>query len=151
MFAHLPRLSLMSPPPRPVFDYSVHAQMDLLKIALRLQPFCNPDLLQRILKLSLDARRLDVAGSPYDATDYGVGVIPVESKEGRALYRNEQQVLMERAEPIRRELLDAFDVFLKLAFDKDPSILESNVTPSKERFAQSEPGGKPWRRNLISS
>jgi hypothetical protein len=125
--------------------------MDLLKIVLRLQPFCNPDLVQRVLKLSLDARRLDVAASPYDATEFNVGVIPVETEEGRALYRKQQRVLMERAEPIRKELLDSYNIFLKLAFDEDPSLLESHVTPSEERFAQAQPGGKPWRRNLIPS
>ena len=129
----------------------VHAHMDLLKIALRLQPFCNPDLLQRVLKLSLDARRLDVAASPYDATSYNVEVIPVETETGRSLYRKQQRALMDRAEPIRRELLHSYNVFLKLAFDEDPSLLESQVTPSEERFAQTQPGGKPWRKNLIPS
>ncbi|CAB9497598.1 expressed unknown protein [Seminavis robusta] len=128
----------------------VHAQMDLLKIALRLQPFCNPDLLQHVLQLAIDARRLDVAASPYDATGYGVGVIPVEIDSGRSQYRKQQRLLMERADPIRRELLEAYNIFLKLAFDEDPSTLEAHVTPSKERFAQAEPGGKPWRKNLVS-
>jgi hypothetical protein len=125
--------------------------MDLLKIAMRLQPFCDPDLLLRALKMSLDARRLDVAASPYDAREFGVGVIPVETGEGRALYRKEQRELMARAEPIRRELLDAYNVFLKLAFDEDPAQLDSLVTPSDERYAKAEPGGRPWRKNLISN
>ena len=130
---------------------SVHAHMDLLKIAMRLQPFCDSEMLLRVLSLSLDARRLDVAASPYDAEEYGVGVVPVENEEGRALYRKKQKELMNQAEPIRRELLDAYNVFLKLAFDEDPSRLDSQVMPSEERYAQAEPGGRPWRRNLISN
>lgn len=130
----------------------VHAHMDLLKIALRLSPFCDADLFRRILQLALDARTLDVAASPYDAsTTYGVDVIAIETKEGRAQYRKEQRALMERAEPIRKDLLAAYDLFLKLAFDEDPVSLEAQVTPSAERFATAQPGGKPWRRNLIDT
>lgn len=129
----------------------VHAHMDLLKIILRLQPFCDSDLFLRVLTMSLDARRLDVAASPYDARKYGLEVIPVETEEGRALYREKQRELMVRAEPIRRELLDAYNLFLKLAFDEDPIHLDSQVTPSQDRYATAEPGGKPWRRNLISN
>lgn len=129
----------------------VHAHMDLLKIGLRVQPFCDAGLIRRVLQISMDARRLDVAASPYDATEYGVGVVPIETKEGRAQYRQEQRILMERAEPIRRELLQAYDVLLKLAFDEDPMVLESQVTPSTERYATAEPGGKPWRQNLMAS
>ena len=127
----------------------VHAQMDLLKIVLRLQPFCDADLIPRILQIALEARRLDVAASPYDATLYGVGVVPVETKEGRALYRKEQTALMERAEPIRQELLRAYDAFLAVAFD-DEALVAGTKSPSSERFAKAEPGGKPWRQNLIA-
>ena len=125
--------------------------MDLLKIGLRLQPFCDADLMRRVLQISMDARRLDVAASPYDSTAYGVGIVPIETKEGRAQYRAEQRLLMERAKPIREELLEAFNVFLKLAFDEDPVVLESQVAPSDERYATAQPGGKPWRKNLIPS
>ena len=101
----------------------VHAQMDLLKMTLRLQPFCNPILLQQVLELSLDSRRLDVGASPYDATAYGVEVIPVETEEGRSQYRKQQRVLMERAEPIREYLLDSYNTFLQTAFGEEPTLL----------------------------
>lgn len=100
----------------------VHANMDLLKIALRLQPFLDSQLLVRVLDVALQARRLDVAASPYDATAYGVGVVPVETPEGRALYRKEQAAIMEQAQIVRRDLLQAYDQFLYLSFDE--AILE---------------------------
>ena len=37
--------------------------------------------------LVLQARRLDVAASPHDATRYGVGVIPMETSADGAQYR----------------------------------------------------------------
>ena len=126
----------------------VHAHMDLLKIALRLQPFCGADLLRRVLDLALQARQLDVAASPYDATAYGVPAVPVETAAGRAQYKREQTALMKRAEPIRRELLQAYDTFLALAFDDNVLALAKD-RPQAERFAKAEPGSQPWRKNLI--
>jgi hypothetical protein len=94
----------------------VHATMDLLKMTLKLQPFCDAALLRRVLRIALEARTLDVAASPYDASAYGVGVIPVETAEGRAEYKRKQVELMHRAEPVRRELLEAYNCFLTCAF-----------------------------------
>jgi hypothetical protein len=122
----------------------VHAQMDLLKMALKLVPFCDPILLQNSLEIALDARKLDVAASPYDATAFGVGVIPVETSEGRKEYRRQQIMLMKKAQPIRLEMLHAYNLLLQIGFDD-----KHNFQPSPERFARAEPGGLPWRRNLI--
>lgn len=115
----------------------VHAQMDLLKMTLRLQPFCNADLLRRILELALDARRLDIAASPYDVTAYGMGAVAVETSEGRSQYRKEQQALMERAEPLRKELLHSYNVLLQLAFDEG-SVGPDDDKPSAERLGEPE-------------
>jgi hypothetical protein len=95
----------------------VHAHMDLIKMALKLQPFCDPSLLERVLQVGLEARRLDVAASPYDASAYGVGMVPIDTPEGRAEYRTKQKELMERVEPVRRDLLRAYENFIPLAFD----------------------------------
>jgi hypothetical protein len=126
----------------------VHAHMDLLKLAIKLQPFCDATLLQRVLHVALQARSLDVAASPYDATKYGVGIVPIETEEGRLDYRTRQAELMHQTEPVRQELLTAYNDFLSAAFA--PDILhQANAAPSRERFARAEPGGLPWRRNLL--
>jgi hypothetical protein len=128
----------------------VHAHMDLLKICLKMRPFGDPVLLQRILELALEARRLDVAASPYDVfTDYGVEPIQIETKEGRAEYRTQQLSLMNRAEPIRRELLHAYSSFLPLAFN-NVALGTAYRQPLAERYAKAEPGGLPWRKNLVA-
>ena len=46
----------------------MHAHMDLLKMALRLQPWLCSELIGDCLEVALDARALDVAASPYDCT-----------------------------------------------------------------------------------
>lgn len=94
----------------------VHAQMDLLQYACRLQPFCDADLFREILSIVLEARKLDVAASPYDASSYGLAPVPVETAEGRSLYRKRQAELMEQAQPLRQLLLDQYDCFIEAAF-----------------------------------
>jgi hypothetical protein len=128
----------------------VHAHMDLLKIALKLRPFCDAVLIQRILEIALESRRLDVAASPYEATNYGVDVVPIETKEGREEYREQQKELMAKAEPIRRDLLRAYETVLALGFHES-IVKRADKSPQPERFAKAEPGGLPWRQNLITS
>lgn len=94
----------------------VHANMDLIKMALKLQPFLSSSLLSDALAIALRARRLDVAASPYNATGYGIEPIPIETLEGRSRYRREQKNLLRDAQKVRRELLRAYDIFLKLSF-----------------------------------
>ena len=101
-----------------------------------------------ILEVALSARKLDVEASPYDATAYGLGIIPVESDEGKKLYKEKQILLMRRAESVRRRLLDAYDVFMKLAFDEDV-LAKTDAYVAPERLAKAQPGGLPWRKNLI--
>lgn len=112
----------------------VHAHMDLLKVALKLTPFGDPVLLQRVLEVGLEARKLDVAASPYDATEYGLGVVPVDTSEGRSEYRSRQRELMAQVAPVRRALYHAYSNFLRIAFNE--VILEeagSTRLPSKKK------------------
>lgn len=82
----------------------LHANMDLFKVAWRLGPLAPSEVLLDALQVNLDARRVDVAASPYDASAYGVAPIPIETREGRAQYRVEQLALMRKAEPVREAL-----------------------------------------------
>ena len=50
--------------------------------------------------------------SPYDATKYGAGIVPIETNEGRRMYRERQIVLMQKAEPVRKKLLHAYEDFM---------------------------------------
>ena len=133
----------------------VHAHMDLLKIGLKLGGFIDSQLLVDVLEVALDSRKLDVAASPYDASSFGLEPIPVETSEGRRMYRDEQLRLMKRAEPVRQSLLDAYETFMTLAFDQSllgPCMASGAVGyVAPERLARATPGGLPWRRNLADS
>lgn len=133
----------------------VHAHMDLLKIALRVKPYCDPSLLVDILGVALEARSLDVGASPYDCSEYSgdnkgspIPIIPVETPEGRAIYKALQSELMEKAEGIRLRLLANYEAFGALAFASN-QLERATSNPNDEQFAKAEPGGKPWRHNLI--
>ena len=78
---------------------------------------------------------------------YGIEPIPIERALGRKIYIERQQLLMERARPVRRALLDAYDAFLLEAYDEAALELAA-ASPSPERFATATPGGAPWRRSL---
>jgi hypothetical protein len=97
----------------------VHVHMDLLKMALKLAPFLPGTLLVRCLDVALQARKLDVAASPYDATSYGIVPVLIETESGRAEYRQRQVWLMEQAQVVRRELLGAYDEFLESEFSSE--------------------------------
>ena len=138
----------------------VHAHMDLLKIGLKLNSFIDPKLMVDILEVALAARKLDVEASPYDATQYGAGIVPIETNEGRKLYREQQVLLMQQAEPVRIRLLESYNTFMQLAFDEEYLDIDEDDTKHKakeepqvyiapERLSTAQPGGKPWRRSLI--
>ena len=91
----------------------VHAHMDLLKMALRLSPYIESELLADCLEVALEARTLDVAASPYDATEWGLAPVCIEEPHGRQSYREQQEELMRRVEPVRAALLVAYDEFLR--------------------------------------
>jgi len=135
--------------------------MDLLKIALKLQPFVDGYLIGDVLEVAIKARRLDVEASPYDAREYGAGIVAVETLEGRKIYKERQRALMEESEPVRIRLLQAYEDFMELAFEEeyrrsDLHERDKNKTQplpfvAPERLAKAQPGGLPWRHNLIES
>lgn len=157
----------------------VHAHMDMLKIGLRLGPFVDSGLMADVLGVALDARRLDVAASPYDVSAYGLGAVPIETSDGRRMYREEQVGLMRRAEPVRERLLETYEVFMALAFDErlpgrrrstvvrvddgdddatrteddDGEDAPTSYAPyvAPERLATARPGGLPWRRSIVGA
>ncbi|OEU14442.1 hypothetical protein FRACYDRAFT_240984 [Fragilariopsis cylindrus CCMP1102] len=133
----------------------VHSHMDLLKIALKLIPYCDSQLLVDIVDIALEARTLDVGASPYDCSQYkyedgqDIVMIPVETTEGRKQYKELQTKLMYKTESIRKRLLINYNLFLKLCFTPDEVNIAIQTPNINEQYAYTKPGGLPWRKSLI--
>ena len=130
--------------------------MDLLKIALKLIPYCDSQLLVDIVDIALEARTLDVGASPYDCSQYkyangqDIVMIPVETTEGRKQYKELQTKLMYKTESIRKRLLINYNLFLKLCFTPDEiNIAIQNPNINEQYTSYTKPGGLPWRKSLI--
>lgn len=84
----------------------VHAGMDLYKWCYKLAPLIDSSLLVDCFELALSARTVDMRASPYDLSDYGLSPIRIETPSGRADYVRAQTDLMDRATPLRSELIE---------------------------------------------
>jgi hypothetical protein len=85
----------------------LHANMDLYKYSMWFSPYVSSDLIADSFELARSARTLDMQASPYDVSQFGLEPIRVEISDGRAEYARRQREVMEQAEPLRRQLLEA--------------------------------------------
>ena len=90
----------------------LHATMDLYKWAYKLSPAVGGDLLAECFALARDVRVLDMRASPYDLSALGLEPVPIETPEGKAEYARAQRRFAQRAEPLRRRLVEVCDVLL---------------------------------------
>lgn len=90
----------------------LHANMDLYKWATKLWPWIGSDFIAKTFFLALEGRELDMRASPYDLKDDGYPPLCIETEEGRKQYQKEQQLLTERATPLREELRAFCDRFI---------------------------------------
>ena len=83
----------------------LHANMDLYKWCYKLGSLIESSLLLDCLDVAFEARRLDMAASPYDLREYGFEPIAIEEPAGRAEYTRRQALIADRATPLRAALL----------------------------------------------
>lgn len=82
----------------------LHANMDLYKWSYKLWPWIGSDLVADAFEVALFGRAMDMRASPYDLADLGFPPIRIETEAGRAEYRQCQQELAAKAEPVRKSL-----------------------------------------------
>ena len=83
----------------------VHATMDLYKWAWKLGPLVPGELFLNTFRLAVAARTLDMEASPYDCREWGFGVVPIETPDGKSEYVRRQRALADAAEPLRARLV----------------------------------------------
>lgn len=83
----------------------LHANMDLYKWTMRLQPLVPMEFVADCFELSRAVRLLDMQGAPYDLAELGVAPIPLETPEGRAEFAVKQREHAEQATALRQRLI----------------------------------------------
>jgi hypothetical protein len=96
----------------------IHTNMDLYKWAFKLYPWIGSDLILNAFKLALEARTIDMKASPYDLLDFGYEPIKIETEAGRKVYKELQEAIFEKGQPIREELIENYRNFLQLVAPK---------------------------------
>lgn len=89
----------------------LHTNMDLYKWSYKFFPFVSTGLLWSTFLLARDIRRLDMQASPYDLSAFGLNPVKIETARGQEEYVLQQQSFFERAQPLRRQLLDELNRF----------------------------------------
>lgn len=88
----------------------LHAGMDTYKWAHKLSPLVPGELVMDCFDLAREIRTVDMQASPYNVTGLGHAPIPVETPRGKAEYVRRQRDFAQRANVLRRRLLDALDL-----------------------------------------
>jgi len=84
----------------------LHAGMDVYKWAIKLGPLVSGELLLDAFELAAEIRRLDMAAAPYDLSPWGVQPVRIETAEGKAEYVRRQRGFAERANALRRAIVE---------------------------------------------
>lgn len=87
----------------------LHAGMDVYKWAFKLAPLVPSDLTADAFDLAREVRELDMRASPYDLRELGYEPVPIETAAGKAHYLERQRVFADRANVLRRRMLDVLD------------------------------------------
>jgi hypothetical protein len=92
---------------RPAYEQPgcLHATMDLYKWGHRLWPLVGSDVIADAFILAWDVREIDMRASPYDLSEYGYSPLAIETPEGKREYADRQRGFLDRARPIRTELV----------------------------------------------
>lgn len=93
----------------------LHANMDLYKWAMKLQPFSPSELVADCFSLAWEIRVLDMRASPYDFAELGLEAVRIETAEGRAEYEAAQRGFAAKAAPLRARLIGLCEAILEEA------------------------------------
>ena len=86
----------------------VHTNMDLYKWAFKLFPWISSEIIREAFFKALETRKVDMQASPYDATEFGLEPIKIETETGRKEYVERQMEIYQNSQPIRYQLIEAY-------------------------------------------
>ncbi|TWP33319.1 3-methyladenine DNA glycosylase [Leekyejoonella antrihumi] len=90
----------------------LHGGMDVYKWCYKLTPIVPSDLTMDAFDLAREIRGLDMRAAPYDLRELGYEPIRIETAQGKAEYVRRQREFSQRANTLRRRLIDVCDQIL---------------------------------------
>lgn len=87
----------------------LHANMDLFKWCMKLQPLVPSDLVLACFRLAWRAREIDMRASAYDVSGMGYAPIRIETPAGRREYVDCQREIYGAARPLRGRLIEVLE------------------------------------------
>ena len=92
----------------------LHTNMDLYKWAFKLYPWISSDLIRDAFLNAVDIRKTDMQASPYDAREFGLEPIKIETEAGRKEYLDLQTKFFENSQPIRNKLIKSYEKVIQI-------------------------------------
>jgi hypothetical protein len=86
----------------------IHVNMDLYKWAYKFYPWTPSDWIFEAFELAMEARHIDMQGSPYDLTAWEIPPIRIETPEGKLEYIEAQRIIHQKGIPLRQKLHDFY-------------------------------------------
>lgn len=91
----------------------VHTNMDLYKWAFKLYPWISSAVIREAFFNAIAARKIDMQASPYDATEFGLEPIKIETEAGRKEYMERQMEIYENSQPVREKVIEGYERVLE--------------------------------------
>jgi hypothetical protein len=92
----------------------VHTNMDLYKWAFKLYPWISSEVIREAFFNAVETRKTDMQASPYDATEFGLQPIKIETEFGRAEYLDRQMEIYENSKPVRERVIEGYEKVLRV-------------------------------------
>jgi len=90
----------------------LHTNMDLYKWAFKLYPWISSDVIREAFFNAVETRKVDMQASPYDAREFGLEPIKIETESGRAEYLERQMEIYEKSKPVRERVIEEYEKVL---------------------------------------
>lgn len=90
----------------------VHTNMDLYKWAFKLYPWISSEVIREAFFNAVETRKVDMQASPYDAAEFGLKPIKIETEAGRAEYLERQMEIYENSQPVRERVIEGYEKVL---------------------------------------
>ncbi len=100
----------------------LHTNMDLYKWAFKLYPWISSELIREAFLNAVQIRKMDMQASPYDAREFGLEPIKIETEAGRKEYLDLQTRFFENSRPIRKKLIEAYEIVIEI-------VESDNISP----------------------